>query len=195
MQQGSSDQPDSFGWFSIGLHWFTAVAVTLIWFVGKSITLQSGAAVDERRILHVTMGLMLWLPLLLRILWRFRAGHPRARGQTPRTHLIARYTHYFMLALLGLMLLSGPLLAALLPQGGTLAGLLRLVHGGCANLLALLVLLHIAAALKHLMFHDDETIARIFIPRKPEPALFAGEAGAHVGNQAAAQQHAKPEQQ
>jgi len=26
--------------------------------------------------------------------------------------------------------------------------------------------LHILAALKHLMFHEDETVARIFVPRK-----------------------------
>jgi len=31
--------------------------------------------------------------------------------------------------------------------------------------LAGLVLLHVAAAMKHLMFHDDETIARIFVPK------------------------------
>jgi cytochrome b561 len=27
------------------------------------------------------------------------------------------------------------------------------------------VVLHILAALKHLMFHEDETVARIFVPR------------------------------
>lgn len=161
-----SDRPDSFGWISIGLHWLAAAGITGLWLVGKSIALQTGAAVDERRLLHIGLGLALWLPLALRILWRLRAAHPRAPGQTMRTHRIARGAHYLILGVLALMLVTGPALAWLQPQAGSLATFLRSLHGTCANLLAALVLLHVLAALKHLMFHDDETIARIFVPRK-----------------------------
>lgn len=170
MSQRSSfqDQPNSFGWVSIALHWTTAVVITTLWILGKSIEFQAADAIDDRRSLHVTLGLLAWLLLAIRIGWRVRYPHPRAVGQSDSIHSIARFAHYLMLGLLAVMLLSGPMLAwslsALSGQSG-MAAIAHLVHGTAANLLALLVLIHIGGALKHLMFNDDETIARIFIPR------------------------------
>ena len=162
------DQPNSFGWISIGLHWASAVLITLLWFIGMSISQQSGAAIDARRALHVTLGLIIWLPLAGRIGWRLWVPHPHVAGQTPRTHHLARAAHLLMLALLAVMLVTGPLLAWTLPRWAEVAESLRLVHSRVAITLAVLVCLHVLAALKHLMFHDDETIARIFVPRRQE---------------------------
>ena len=67
--------------------------------------------------------------------------HPRAVGQSDRTHAIARTTHYLMLALLAIMLLSGPLLALMLAGQPNIASLTHAAHGFTANLLAILVLL------------------------------------------------------
>ncbi|MEZ5490395.1 MAG: cytochrome b/b6 domain-containing protein [Gammaproteobacteria bacterium] len=160
------DQPDSFGWISIALHWLTAAVIIALWFLGKSIEFQAADQLAERRSLHVTLGLVAWLLLAARIFWRLRHAHPRARGQGKRIHQVARFTHYWMLALLSIMLLSGPLLAWTLSNLPDLAGLLHRLHALSANLLALLIVIHIAGALKHLMFNDDETVARIFIPRR-----------------------------
>ena len=52
------DTQNSFGWFSIGLHWFAALAIILLWFVGQSISLQSIEQIDARRSLHITLGLI-----------------------------------------------------------------------------------------------------------------------------------------
>ena len=76
------DRNNSFGWLSIGLHWFATVAIILLWFIGQSIALQSIEQIDARRSLHVTLGLIVWLPLFARIVWRFKAGHPHVNGQT-----------------------------------------------------------------------------------------------------------------
>ena len=178
------DRGDSFGWISIALHWVTALLLILMWIMGKGIDLAPPELVDGRRSAHVTLGLVIWLLLAGRILWRLRSGHPRAAGQTDRTHRLAVMAHYLMLGLLSLMLLSGPLLAWALPDQVTLARIAHTLHGLCANGLALLVVIHVGAALKHLMFHDDETIARIFVPRRSNAGTTGphAEAGAPGGN-------------
>lgn len=158
-----TDQADSFGWVSIALHWFAAVAITLLWFIGQSIASQPAELIDARRSLHITVGLICWVPLAARIVWRLRSKHPRVRGQGLTTHRIAKTAHYIMLVVLGVSLLSGPLMVWVLPEGSDLA---LALHANAAKALAVLVVLHVLAALKHLMFHDDETIARIFVPRR-----------------------------
>ncbi|MSR10276.1 MAG: hypothetical protein EXR84_00545 [Gammaproteobacteria bacterium] len=160
------DKPDSFGWISIALHWSTALAIVALWFVGKSIAFQAEEALDARRSLHITLGLIFWLPLAARIAWRILVAHPHASGQSRLTHNLARTAHYLLLALLLLMLVSGPLLAWLAPGKAGITEVLLFVHANTALVLAMLVGLHVLAALKHLMFHEDETIARIFLPRK-----------------------------
>ncbi len=160
------DSPNSFGWISIALHWATALAVVVLWFVGKSIMWVPSEELDARRSLHIVIGLSVWLLLAGRIAWRLRVTHPRANGQSDRTHAVARAAHFLMLTALAIMLVSGPLMAWLLPERGTLANAALAVHATTATVLIVMVVLHIGGALKHLMFHDDETIARIFVPRR-----------------------------
>jgi len=162
------DKNNSFGWLSIGLHWFATLAIILLWFIGQSIASQSIEQIDARRSLHVTLGLIAWLPLASRIAWRFKSGHPRVSGQTAMTHGIAKTAHYAMLLLLMIMLLSGPLMAWAMPDRSSLSEFAFIFHSNAAKALASLVVLHILAALKHLMFHEDETVARIFVPRKDD---------------------------
>ena len=159
------DKKNSFGWISIGLHWFAASAIILLWFVGQSIALQSVEQIDARRSLHITLGLIAWLPLATRIAWRLKTGHPHAHGQTLRTHRLAKTVHYVVLMVLVIMLISGPIMAWAMPNRNDLAELAFIFHSFAAKALAVLVVLHILAAMKHLMFHEDETIARIFVPR------------------------------
>ncbi|MGB4247138.1 MAG: cytochrome b/b6 domain-containing protein [Pseudohongiellaceae bacterium] len=160
------DQPNSFGWISIALHWTTAVAVIALWFIGKSIVWLPAEEMDQRRSLHITIGLIAWLPLAARIVWRLRVKHPRAEGQSEREHKVARVAHALMLVVLSLMILSGPVMAWSLPERTALSNFALAIHGNAANVLFVLIVLHVAGALKHLMFDDDETIARIFVPRK-----------------------------
>jgi cytochrome b561 len=50
--------------------------------------------------------------------------------------------------------------------GSPLFSLLHTIHGIAANVLFALIVVHILASLKHLMFHEDETIVRILMPKK-----------------------------
>lgn len=160
------DRNNSFGWLSIGLHWFATLAIILLWFIGQSIASQSIEQIDARRSLHVTLGLIAWLPLAARIAWRFKSGHPHVNGQTLMTHRLAKAAHTVMLLVLMVMLVSGPLMAWAMPDRSSLSEFAFIFHSNAAKALAVLVVLHILATLKHLMFHDDETMARIFVPRK-----------------------------
>lgn len=160
------DQPDSFGWISIALHWTTTVAIIALWLIGQSISNQGADEIDARRALHITLGLVAWLPLACRIGWRLLVAHPHVSGQTSLVHLIARVTHYLILGALGVMIISGPIMAWALPDRTEVARVALGFHSQAAVVLLVLVGLHILGALKHLMFHEDETIARMFMPRK-----------------------------
>ena len=58
------------------------------------------------------------------------------------------------------------MLAWLVSTGSLASDSIRAIHAGTANTLFLLVLVHILGALKHLMFHEDETIERMIWPKK-----------------------------
>ena len=87
-----------------------------------------------------------------------------------------------MLALLTILLISGPLNVwaagrdihifhwfSIASQIGEVAWLeiaAEQLHGKCANLLMLFVLIHASAALYHLFFKDDDVFIRMLGPKK-----------------------------
>jgi len=159
------DQPDSFGWLSIALHWVTAAIIVALWIIGRSIVIQdSTEAIDARRSVHIMIALSAWLLLLLRIVWRLRMHHPHAAGQSLFIHRAAQSVHYIMLVVLSLMMVSGPVMAWV--SNETITNLAYRIHASSADVLLALVLLHVAGALKHMMFHEDDTIIRMLWPRR-----------------------------
>jgi cytochrome b561 len=177
------DSDTVYGWISILLHWSTAVLIIALWFIGKGIMSASAEEIDARRSLHVSIAGASWLLILLRVAWRLRAGHPRIRGQTARIHQVAKSAHYLMVFAALLMLVSGPFLvwadgrpvsifgAVTIPgpvgASESVRALAWSVHESMAVVLAVLVVLHIGGALKHLMFHSDDTIVRMLWPARP----------------------------
>ncbi len=159
------DRPDSFGWLSIALHWLTAVLIIAMWIIGQNISVQPDGSPDAYRELHVTLGLSVWILLAGRILWRARVAHPKADGVGERTHRFARAFHYLMLATLSVLILSGPVVAwAGYPS--TVGQAAFTAHRYAGNTMFALVLLHILGALKHLMFHHDDSIIRMLWPKR-----------------------------
>lgn len=159
------DRPDSFGWVSIIVHWATTALIIALWFIGRSVAEQpSIEAIDARRSLHVTIALSVWLLLLFRIYWRVKMKHPRARGQSLMIHRVARTTHYTMLVVVGLMMLSGP--AIVFVDSQTVQNAALFVHEKSSSVLLVLVLIHIGGTLKHIIFHEDDTIVRMLWPRR-----------------------------
>lgn len=69
-----------------------------------------------------------------------------------------------MLAVLSLMMISGPIIAWV--DSRTVADAAYVVHSNSASVLLGLVLLHIGGTLKHIIFHEDDTIVRMLWPKK-----------------------------
>lgn len=174
------DSASAYGWISIAIHWLTAALIIVLWFVGKGIGNTPVGEVELQRALHVSIAGSAWLLLAARVIWRVRSGHPHVRGQSLFIHRVAKSAHYAMLALLLFMLLSGPILAwsrgdpivvfGLVSIPGpfraseSVSNLAWFVHSNAAMLLFWLVILHIGGALKHLMFHKDDTFVRMIWP-------------------------------
>ncbi len=183
-QSTLTDRPDRYGWLSILLHWTSAAAVIALWIIGKGIDFADADAIDQQRALHMSIGVSVWLLLAVRIGWRIRSGHPRAAGLTDRTFRVAMYAHYATLVAIALMLVSGPVMVwandASIPVFGafeipgpvgaspTLRAAARTTHVVAANVILLLTLAHIAGALKHLMFHADESFVRMLWPGRSD---------------------------
>jgi len=174
------DGDATFGWTSILLHWITSIIIVALWYLGKSILNGPSEDADAMRGLHVSLAASSWLIIFARSIWRLRSGHPHVKGQSLRIHRIAKLAHYTMLLVLGLMLLSGPLLVwsgghaidvfgflsipSPLSASESLREFAWFIHSNSSMALLILVLLHIGGALKHLMFHSDDTIARMIWP-------------------------------
>jgi cytochrome b561 len=173
------DTRNGYGWVSIAAHWFTAIVVLTMWTLGtmSQTDMQDDAAWYAH--LHMSIGASAYLLLWARILWRFTFGHPAPHpGQSALLFPVARAFHYLFLIAIGVMLLSGPLMvwsggdavevfafaipSPFAPWPG-LHDLLRRVHGVTATIIILSVLLHILAALKHIVINRDGTFDKIMI--------------------------------
>lgn len=179
-QSNLIDSDSVYGWISILLHWITAIVIVVLWFVGKGIMTAELDSIDAQRQLHVSIAASAWLIIMIRVVWRIRSGHPHIKGQTLTIHRIAKVAHYIMLLAVVLMLISGPLMIwsggnsinifdwVAIPgpfgESESIREMSWFIHSNSAFLLLLLVLLHIGGALKHLMFHADDTIARMIWP-------------------------------
>jgi cytochrome b561 len=70
-----------------------------------------------------------------------------------------------MLASLTVLIISGPTLAWL-GQESELASTVLAVHLDAGNVLLILVITHFLGAMKHLMFHQDDSIVRMLWPKR-----------------------------
>ena len=173
------DTRSGYGWLSIALHWLTAILVLTMWTLGtmSQTNVEDDAAWYAH--LHMSIGASAYLILWGRVLWRFAAGHPAPHpGQSALLFPVAKTFHYLLLIAIGVMLISGPLMvwsggdaievfsfaipSPFAPSSG-LHDLLRRVHGVTASIIILGVLLHIMAALKHIVFNRDGTFDKIMI--------------------------------
>lgn len=164
-RNSARDRPDSFGWISIALHWTTAIVIIAMWVIGKSMSFATDGSTLSWRNVHIALGLGAWALLAGRIGWRIVCAHPRADGLSKATHNMAKTVHYVMLASLTALIASGPLLAWL-GRGMPAGSAAFFIHSYAGDLLAILVITHILGALKHLMFHQDDSVIRMLWPKR-----------------------------
>jgi cytochrome b561 len=180
------DTATGYGWLSIALHWFTAVAVIVLLFLGD--TISTVETVDGRAdavLLHTSVAMTSYVFLWARVILRFVYGHP---GPLPKQkgffYAVGKYTHFALLIAIAVMLISGPLMVWF---GGAGIGVwdwfviptpfeedlaardtLHSLHAWSAAIVLILTLAHLVGVYKHTAFNQDGTFGKMLVPAKPD---------------------------
>lgn len=167
------------------LHWLTALLVAIVVGLGWALawTPRNAASRDFVLWLHRSVGLLVLVAMLLRLLWRWRRRPPPLPESLPLgAALLARATHYSLYLLLILMPLAGYLNAAfeghavsffglfvlppLLREDDRLSQFAILVHLAGQYFLYILIALHLGAAFLHGVVLRDGVVWRMLSPAR-----------------------------
>ena len=178
----------SYGWGAIVLHWTVALTVLSLFALGLYMTDLSyyDALYRSAPQVHKSVGVLLFVVMLVRLLWRFLNPRPRpVPDSRPWEIRLAALVHGLLYLLLFVIMVSGylistadgrvvdvfnwfsvPALVTDIPSQADAAGA---VHYWLAMLLMALVVLHALGALKHHFLNRDATLRRMLWPQR-EPA-------------------------
>ncbi|WP_312169911.1 cytochrome b [Stutzerimonas kunmingensis] len=170
----------NYGLTSIALHWLVAIAVFGLfglgfWMVGLNYYSSWYRTAPD---LHKSIGIALFLIMLLRVLWRFVSPAPAPLASQGRlTRTAARLGHSLLYLGLFLVMISGylistadgrpisvfglfevPALITSIPDQADSAGI---VHEYAAWALVIFAVIHALAALKHHFIDRDATLKRM----------------------------------
>ncbi len=165
-------------WPAVTLHWLAALLIIGGFALGLSmVDLPFSPQRIKYYSWHKWIGISVWLLAVLRLLWRLVSPPPPLLPMPAWQRRAAAATHYLLYALMLVIPLSGWLYSSaagvsvvylglvplpdLVAASKPLAANLKLVHKVLNVSLLILVLLHIAAALKHHLLDGDETLARM----------------------------------
>lgn len=164
---------------AIILHWLVALLIFAAFPLGMymhDLPLSPGKL--QLYSYHKWLGITVLLLAVLRVFWRATHTPPALPEHLPRWQNIASHaTHQFLYVLIFVVPLSGWLMSSakgfktvwfgvlplpdLLAKDKALGEMLGTVHANLNYLLLALVLLHIAAALKHRLIDRDEVMGRM----------------------------------
>jgi cytochrome b561 len=169
---------DQYGLIARLLHWFIA-ALVIGMLVGGGLlsVLPPGGFRNLVIAAHKSIGVIIFLLMIGRLLWRNFNLQPRDLGNLPLLNYIAHVLHVCLYVLVLLQPLSGILMSQahsypvavfgwfklppLVWQSPSLGNFFREVHGVTAILLTAVIAVHAAAALKHHFIDGDLTLMRM----------------------------------
>ncbi|MDX1367655.1 cytochrome b [Pseudomonas sp.] len=173
--------PSHYGLISIALHWLVAVVVFGLfglgyWMVGLDYYSSWYKTAPD---LHKSIGILLFVVMLGRMLWRLLSPPPVSLPSHDRlTRLGARFGHAFLYLGLFVLMMSGYLISTADGRGIGVFGLFEvpatitsipnqedvagLVHEYLSWALVIFAGIHALAALKHHFVDRDRTLTRMF---------------------------------
>jgi cytochrome b561 len=176
-----------YGWITISLHWL--VAITVIGLFALGYWMVDLGYYDpwykEGPDLHKSIGILLFMVMVLRIIWRTQQIKPHALdSHTSLEKKAGSIVHGFLYSALFILMISGYLISTadgraievfnqvsiasfgeLFADQEDLSGL---VHKYLAYALMFTVLLHALAAFKHHFIDKDKTLLRMLGYRNPK---------------------------
>ena len=176
--------PSRYTWQAIALHWLLALLIIGMLWLGFSIeviprnTPARGFYVN----LHKSFGVLVLLLVLLRLVWRVTHKPPALPASLPSWQAsAAAWSHRLLYLCMLLQPLSGYLASSFgkygvkffgvpLPQWAweskPVQAFFGTIHGVVAVALLVLVVLHVGAALKHLLLDRDGVFQRMWPTRR-----------------------------
>jgi cytochrome b561 len=167
----SNQTPKRYSPLWVTLHWVVTLLVFIVFYLGLST--KDIPLVQKVGILrwHMPLGITVLMLMLVRLVIRWRTAHPEAATiGNAFLDKIGEWTHYLLYIFAILMPLTGLMLSLsfnLLPvvfggEGRLPRDLSPMLHGLIDPLFALLILLHILAALYHQFIRKDNLLARMW---------------------------------
>lgn len=175
----------TYGSISKFLHWLMFILVVGLLIVGLIMTeMEKGALKSNVYFLHKSTGLLVLALIFIRALWTLANTKPLLPAQTkPWERWAERWTHRFLYLLLFIMPISGWVMSTaadhvpsfyglfnlpspLTPISKPLAKAMGEIHEIFAWVLIAILVLHVAAALKHHFWDKDNVLKRMMPTRK-----------------------------
>lgn len=169
---------DGYGWISIVLHWL--MALTIFGLFGLGLYMVELTYYDAwykgSLDLHKSIGIILALVWIARVIWRFSNTTPQDLGDKKWEHQVAHLVHLLLYLLMLALFVSGYLISTadgraievfgwfeipaslMMDNQEDIAGV---IHWGLAWSLMGLVALHALAAVKHHIIDKDRTLVRM----------------------------------
>jgi cytochrome b561 len=163
------------------LHWLTAILVATQWLGAQTIDwFPRGPLRVDARSVHITMGVLLAVVLVARILWRLTEGRRLPLADKGALNVVAKGTHWVLYLLLIAMVTAG--IALTWARGDSLFNVVSIpsfapgdkplteqifeIHSTIAWIILGLVGLHAGAALVHRYLWHDGVLARMLPGRQ-----------------------------
>jgi cytochrome b561 len=170
------EKPKRYHPLLVTLHWLVALFVIFNLYIGKFVFPDPNYPETAARG-HMVSGILVLLLVIVRFVVRLQAARPAdATTGKPLLDKLARVVHYGLYVMLlattvigaSFALTSGRLARSFLGAGPAsgpppqAAFMLRGLHSLSVNILLLLILLHVGAALYHQFIRKDNLIARMW---------------------------------
>jgi cytochrome b561 len=172
------NSPGRYGVLGQSLHWLVVAGIIASYFLAEAAEDEAG---DGLMSLHQSVGIAVLVLAVVRVVWRLVDGRPAwPPGMAPWERMAARVAHALLYALLFALPLTGWLTSSAEGDAVSFFGLVDLpplragltedaaeeLHEALFNVLLAVAALHVAAALKHLLWDRDGVMGSMLPGRR-----------------------------